>query len=221
MVLVICLMLGLTNCAYAPMAVDIPLINHVDDLRIDGGINAGNALSLQSTVSLGVTDHLAAQVYTNLPFYPYSGLIYLQSSLGYYDKFLPHSVYELYAGYGVGYGNFRGSEGYPYGNGIYRMVFLQSNIGQFDMVQRSVDYAFSLKTGLMFPDFVVHDGQPFGDIIPIGPHVLIEPHIMGRFGKHRLKFHLDFGYCWLYDLKYTIEMGYQNINVSLGLNYAF
>lgn len=216
-----CLLLVLTGCAYAPMAADIPLINHEDDLRIDGGLNAGNGLSVHSTVSLGVTGHLAAQVYTNLPLYPYSGLAYLQSSFGYYDKFLPHSVYELYAGYGVGYGAFRGSDSDPYGNGFYRLVFLQSNIGQFDVVQHSIAYAISLKTGLMFPDVVVHDGQPYGHTLPIGPHVLLEPHLMGRFGKHRLKFHMDLGFCLLKDLKYPTRMGYQNVNLALGLNYTF
>ena len=88
---------------YHPQSVDVPLINHKEDLRVDAAFSLtvlGLQPALNATVSYGFTDWNAAQFHVN-----WNGMksFYVQPAVGAYKPFGGHFVLEGYAGYGFGY----------------------------------------------------------------------------------------------------------------------
>lgn len=216
------LTLFLVSCAYSPMMSDIPLINHKNDLRIDAGADLAlgrRQPTVHSTVSYGLTNKMAVQVFGSKNLESYSRLKYLQAALGYYKLLNANTVLENYAGYGSGSGDFYSDESKPQGSGPYQILFLQSNIGHISTLNPGAAYGFSMKVGYLISGM---DGIYQGYTqIPIGDHLLLEPHFMTRFGKKRLKFKIDLGFCWLQHLQYEQNIGFQPINLGFGLNYSF
>lgn len=212
----------LVSCAYAPLMSDIPLINHKNDLRIDVGAdlaNGGKLPTVHSTVSYGLTDKLAVQAFGRQNFNQGYDIGYVQAALGNYNLLNKNTVLENYAGFGYGNGSFHDTEMTPQGQGNYQILFLQSNIGHISTRAPGSAIGFSMKVGYLISGM---DGifQGYTEI-PIGDHLLLEPHFMARFGKHRLKFKIDLGFCWLKHLQYDQNIGYQPINLGIGLNYSF
>lgn len=216
------LTLLLVSCAYSPMMSDIPLINHKNDLRIDAGADLAigrRQPTVHSTVSYGLTNKLAVQVFGSKNLESYSRLSYLQAALGYYNLLNTNTVLENYAGYGSGSGDFYSDEMRPQGSGTYQVLYLQSNIGHISTLNPGSAYGFSMKVGYLISD-MLGTFQSFNHF-PIGDHLLLEPHFMTRFGKKRLKFKIDLGFCWLQHLQYDQNIVFQPINLGFGLNYSF
>ncbi len=76
---------------------DIPLINTKKDLRVDASISF--IPSAQATVSYGLTDKVAVQLYGNIGIHD---RYYIQPSIGLYKKLKKRQVQEIYAGFGYG-----------------------------------------------------------------------------------------------------------------------
>ena len=137
--------------AYYPQMVDIPLIEEKEDFRMDYGMSL---MSIHGTVSYGLTDMIAVQVYGNTNLLTRYDL---QGAIGYY-KWFEESLteMELYCGYG--YGHYRhvgfNSVAEP---GDYHSAFTQFNIGKVESGSFDVDFGMGLKSGYMFSNFVDTD----------------------------------------------------------------
>ena len=94
----------LASCSiYHPQAVDMPLINHAGDVRVDANLSMSawlvpDATNLNLTGSVGITDALAGQLHVN-----YGGdNAYVQAAPGIYFPVGENFVVETYAGFGYG-----------------------------------------------------------------------------------------------------------------------
>lgn len=79
------------SAVYQPQAVDIPLINKKNDLRIDAGIS--NLTSANATISYGLTDKVAVQTFGS---YQSGERYYFQGAIGLYKKQNIQQVMEWY-----------------------------------------------------------------------------------------------------------------------------
>ena len=141
----------LASCSiYHPQIVDIPLINHQGDTRVD--VAAGmswwilpECVSFGATASYGFTDWLAGQAHV-----AYGGdNFYLQAAPGVYKPLGEKSVAELYAG--IGYGGAwndkaESTSDSPSSNdffysGTFLVPFVQGNIGWHDLSFAHIDFA--------------------------------------------------------------------------------
>ena len=215
------IIIQLSGCVtYYPQTVDIPLISKMHDLRLDG--NVTGMISANGTVSYGLTNHLALQIYGN-GFHGH----YYQGAAGYFANLGKISVMEIYGGYGYGYGDAPNdaNPGNLYGH--YHIYFTQFNLGQVDNYTKNRERGIGLKFGYLLSDFV--DDNFYGrypENVPLVAYkdrnLLIEPNGFIRFGGKKLKVNLKGGYCWIF--KYTNKdkyFPYSHINIGLGLNYRF
>lgn len=206
------LSLTVTSCTvYHPQAVDIPLINHEGDTRLDVNISAStwiliDAINVNATLSHGFNDWLAGQVHLN-----YGGdNYYAQVAPGYYLPLGAKSVVELYAGYGFGGvdreskddsktyedGSVRKSSDF---SGHFHLPFVQANFGWHDLTPVHIDFALGLKAGAFLPDYQYHAYDENGDEILSRRETyntnnfLLEPQLMLRLGGSKVRFSLKVG----------------------------
>lgn len=234
------LALSLGACSvYHPQAVDIPLINHAGDTRLDvaAGVSTWllpDVVTFGGTVSYGVTDWLAVQGHVN-----YGGEnIYFQAAPGAYLPLGEHGVLEGYVGYGVGSswhdGSTTGSDPdtasayYAY-SGHFSLPFLQANIGLHDLGRAHIDLAFGLKGGAYMPDFrydrYTAEGEPISSsaVTYSSPNLLVEPQLQFRIGGEQVKYCLRLSFSWLSDLtrnggeRFTADF----FTISNGLTFSF
>ncbi|MBR1549847.1 MAG: hypothetical protein IJ634_04340 [Bacteroidales bacterium] len=234
-----------TSCSiYHPQAVDIPLINHAEDVRVDAsaGISAWvlpDVFTFNTTVSYGFNDWLAGQAHINFG----GDNIYAQLAPGYYYPLGEHSVVETYVGFGMG-GAWRDNVSSSYANendtatfseygysGHFMLPFAQANIGWHDLTAAHIDLAFGLKLGAYLPDFDYRRYDENGALIAGSEHsystanFLVEPQFLFRVGSSHMKFNVKVGFAWLSDLysagsdsgPFTADL----FTISSGFTFAF
>ena len=237
------LSLMVTSCTvYHPQAVDIPLINHAGDTRVDASLSMSmwvipDAFNINTTVSHGFNDWMTGQVHVN-----YGGdNFYGQVAPGFYLPLGANSVLEVYAGYGYG-GVDRDddddtktyNDGSPNRKssdffGHYHMPFIQANLGWHDLISSHFDIGFGLKAGAFLPDYEYHAYDENGDEIMSKQefyntnNLLIEPQVMLRVGGKDVRFNLKVGVAFMSDWMNDEANGmiYDFVTGSCGLTFTF
>ncbi len=241
---IVAMLMTLAGCSiYHPQAVDIPLINHAGDGRIDAAIGVStfvlpDVVTLGGTVSYGFNDWLAGQAHLN-----YGGdNIYAQLAPGAYLPLSAKSVLEGYVGLGAG-SAWRGptqASAQPqsdtgtihfnkYGyTGGFLLPFIQANIGWHDLTNAHIDLALGLKGGAYCPDFRYEEFDDNGSHIPDNDffyrttNMLFEPQLQFRIGGEKIKYCLRVSIVMLGDLsngggKFTTDY----FTISNGLTFKF
>lgn len=235
------LVMPMVGCSiYHPQAVDIPLINHAGDTRVDASMALStwllpDVITANATVSYGFNDWLAGQAHVN-----YGGEnYYTQLAPGAYLPLGEHGLLEGYAGMGFG-GAWRdktrmpdtaSSSDYRY-SGRFSVPFGQVNIGWHDLTGAHIDLALGFKGGAYIPRFVYTAFDSDGNAVPSEsyaystPSLLLEPQLVFRIGGETVKFCLRGSFAWLSDLegngggganRFTADL----FTLSAGLNFSF
>lgn len=225
-----------TSCSiYHPQAVDMPLINHKGDLRVDANASASvwlilpDAININATGSYGFTDWFCGQVHAN-----YGGdNWYLQAAPGAYVSLGGKAVFETYLGVGYGGSNHKddgdndtsGSQYYIY-KGQYLLPYAQFNIGWRNL--GPVDIVFGVKTGVFAPDFEYNRYHADGTVMEDRyvhyntPNMLIEPQLQIGLGTDRVKFTTRLGYTWMNDLNDASDKMYHDFfTLGAGVTLCF
>ena len=226
--------LALTGCTvYHPQAVDIPLINHSGDTRVDVSLSSSawvgipDAMNINATVSHGFNGWLTGQVHAN-----YGGENwYGQVAPGYYLPMGDFGVVELYAGYGYGGANREDKDDKREKfAGHYHLPFVQLNFGLHDLLSSHFDIGFGVKAGAFRPDYEYHkyDSDGIEDLTRYEHYTttnfLLEPQAMVRFGTEKVKFNVKVGVSWLSDFlndSDNAHMIYDFITGSCGFTFSF
>ena len=232
-----------TGCSiYHPQAVDIPLINHAGDTRVDASVALSawllpDVMTLNATVSHGFNDWLAGQVHLNYGGENYYG----QAAPGAYLPLGEHGLLEGYAGMGFG-GAWReqaelvsdsvSSRTYSY-SGRFSVPFGQVNIGWHDLTGAHIDLALGVKAGAYMPNFKYRSYDANGELMPdecygyTTPSFLFEPQLVFRIGGEHVKFCLRGSFAWLSDIEGNVTSGTSHnftsdlFTLSAGLNFTF
>lgn len=212
--------MAVSSCSiYHPQAVDIPLINHADDVRVDASLGLStwvipDVFTLNATASYGFNDWLAGQAHFN-----YGGdNLYAQLAPGAYFPLSENAVVETYVGLGLG-GAWRDNISSSHANssdtttfhqygysGNFFLPFAQANIGWHDLTAAHIDLAFGLKLGAYLPDFDYKKYDDNGNLIAGSDQTyntanfLVEPQFLFRIGGERMKFNVKVGFNWLSDI---------------------
>ena len=233
-----------TGCSiYHPQAVDIPLINHAGDMRVDASMAVStwllpDVVTGNFTLSYGVNDWLAGQVHVN-----YGGEnFYFQMAPGAYLPLGENGLLEGYAGIGLG-GAWRkqaqpsvsdttSHHTYDYA-GRFSVPFGQVNIGWHDLGAAHIDLALGLKAGVYSPQFRYREFDADGNLLPSEgasystPSFLFEPQFVFRIGGESVKFCLRGSFAWLSDLEGNNTSGTSThftadlFTLSAGVNFTF
>lgn len=225
----------LTGCSiYHPQAVDIPLINHAGDTRVDASVAMSawlmpDVVTVNTTVSHGFNDWLAGQVHLNYGVENF----YSQLAPGAYLPLGEHGLLEGYAGIGYG-GAWRNDTNSKYDYyGHFSVPFGQVNIGWHDLTGAHIDLALGLKAGAYLPDFHYNEYDASGTMVPeecyvyTTPSFLFEPQLVFRIGSENVKFCLRGNVTWLSDLEGNVTSGNSRhftadfFTLSAGLNFSF
>ena len=208
-------------CVYHPQTVDIPLIKHKHDLRIDAGISI--IPTANATISYGLTNKIAIQGFGTIE---NEDGYYLQIAPGLYKNFKNQTIGELYAGFGFGYGDAHRDA--TFGNlfGNYQIYFVQFNFGRHDSKFLKMDYGVGLKTGFFHSNLTdqnyyrwYSENGPFASYDE--KSILVEPLAFARFGGEKIKFSIKVGICRIFKITNTDKyIPTQILNVGLGLNYS-
>lgn len=232
-------LLLLPGCSiYHPQPVDIPLINHSRDARVDVSASMSawlipDLFSFNVTGAYGFNDWLTAQAHANFGGDNYYG----QIAPGFYYPLGEKSVIETYVGIGYGGGwrdnvdqenSDKATSNYSF-SGHYMLPFVQGNFGWHDLSALHIDLAFGLKLGDFKPDFDYYDVDASGDEVPgtrqsyTASNFLIEPQFMLRLGGEHMKLSFRAGYAWLSDLgdNGSNKFIYDPITGTIGLTFFF
>lgn len=231
--LVASLLSMLNACAvYHPQTVDIPLLDHRSDLRIDAAASLTEAGQLDGNLSAAyaLTDHIAVQGFGNFT----KEQFFVQGALGTYFPLGSGWVAEGYAGYGWGHGTAHSlhplfSDTREDINGrldaSYNMEFLQLNIGRNAKI---VDFGLGLKTGLLSHHTIDSCYYAWGEAYDMNNgmlhfnehHWLLEPQLFVRLGSENVKFTVRLGYCWMQDTELlTRHFPIHRFNIGFGVNF--
>lgn len=204
---------------YHPQAVDMPLINHQGDVRVEADASMSawlvpDAMNINVTGSAGITDMLAGQVHIN-----YGGdNAYVQAAPGLYFPLSEEFVVESYAGFGYG-GVWRDGDGassrkkeessstskYSY-SGKYMLPFVQLNGGWHDVGRVHLGLAFGLKVGAYMPDFTYAEFDSEGNALTnraehyTRGNLLLEPQVQIGIGGEHVRWVTRLGFSWLSDI---------------------
>jgi len=219
--LLVFLSIILQSCiVYHPMTTDIPLISEKNDLRIDAGISI--IPSANATVSYGLTDKIAIQGFGSVGA---DDRYYFQAATGLYKKKGDNKIFELYGGFGYGYGNAY-KDANP-GNllGDYQLYFGQANFGKISSNSSNFETGIGIKAGYLHSNLT--DKNYYDWTSEAGPFkiyhdesILLEPVGFIRFGGHRLRINVKLGGTIMY--KFTNSdrnLPYSYLNLGIGLNY--
>ena len=219
-----------TSCImYKPQSVDVPLINHQGDCRIDGAISVSPVVILSEptfniTGSYGLTDWGAAQLHIN-----YNGDkgYYGQAAVGYY-KPINKAVLEVYAGYGYGANEFDYNSDDSKLKGNHKQFFIQPNFGWVDLANGHIDLGIGLKCAYFMPDFVQSELNEETDLwVETERYTekspLFEPQFFFRVGGENVKFNIRLGYCTFFDSEMFkgSDAIYAPFTLSAGVNVRF
>lgn len=222
---------------YHPQAVDIPLMNHAGDTRLDASVALStwilpDAFTFNLTGTHAFNDWFAAQAHVNYGGDNYYG----QLAPGAYYPLGGKSVLEGYLG--VGYGgasrddvdkdnSSKAKHNYNF-SGYYLLPFAQANFGWHDLTGARIDVGFGLKAGVFMPDYSYVEVDGDGNVLAgTGEtyrtnNFLLEPQMMFRIGGEKVKFNLRLGVAWLSDLGNNGKgFIYDNLTASTGLTFTF
>ena len=203
--------------AYYPPAVDIPLIKEKNDLRIDGGISLPSP-SINSTISYGLTNHIAIQLHGSLAAY-----FSYQGAIGYYKDLGNLNILEVYTGFGklnYAYSNrIQAISDYPTDfDSNYKQYFVQINFGK---INTNFDYGIGIKTGLMsskLQEIFYYLNQYLGQSqVYSDNNFFIEPTLFVRMGGKHFKVKPYIGYSWIN--KFLPPFNNCPLNFGMSLNY--
>ncbi len=213
--------LTMSGCiVYKPMTTDIPLINKKNDLRVDAGISF--VPSVNATISYGLTNKIAIQGCGSVGT---DDSYYIQAATGLYKNLADNRIFELYGGFGYGYGNAY-KDANP-GNllGHYQLYFGQANFGKISNNTSNFETGFGLKAGYLHSNLT--DKNYYEWISETGPFktyhdesVLFEPAGFIRLGGNKLRINIKLGGTFIY--KFTNKdknFPYSYLNFGIGLNY--
>lgn len=229
----------LAGCSiYHPQTVDIPLIDHKGDVRVDGSVGVSawmlpDCVMLSGTVSYGFTDWLAGQAYVNYGF----DNLYGQVAPGVYKHLNEHLILEGYAGFGMGGiwsdkttddTDTNNVYNYAY-RGRYMLPFAQVNLGWRGLAKGHINLAFGLKAGGYLPsvDYRRFDEnnvyKPEYDYNYSTPNLLLEPQVQFSVGGELVKYSIRLGFAWMSDLSRNGNGHFVTdfITISNGLTFSF
>ena len=218
--LLIALLPLLASCSiYHPQSVDIPLINHQGDVRVDANMSMSawivpDAMNLNATGTVGLTDWLSGQLHAN-----YGGdNAYVQAAPGVYFPLSDNFVMEGYVSFGYG-GIWRNADGksdrkegensatnkHSY-SGNFMLPFAQVNAGWHDLGRVHFGVAFGLKVGGYMPDFHYDEFDANDNIISgrsehyTVSNLLVEPQVQVSLGGEHVRWVSRLGFAWLSDV---------------------
>ena len=213
--------LTMSSCiVYYPMLSDIPLISEKHDTRIDVGISS--VVSANATISYGLTDKIAIQGFGSLR--PDNGY-YIQAATGLYKNIGDNKIFELYSGFGYGYGDAYkdANPGSLYGD--YQLYFGQANFGKIARNNSNFETGLGIKAGYLHSNLT--DENYYDQISETGlfetyhdESILFEPVGFIRFGGDKLKINVKLGGTLIYKFTNTDrDLPYSYLNFGIGLNY--
>ena len=225
----------LSSCSiYHPQAVDIPLIDHAGDSRIDfAGSGSNSDMSVNSTYSYGFTDCLAGQVHFNLS----DNMLCGQLAGGAYKTLGNHGVLEGYIGYNAGlvkceadiYDVSSNNSRYKF-KGNFSVPFGQINIG---WKWPHIDLGAGLKIGYYIPEinYKEYSYDQKGHLHPTisenytDKNILIEPQFIFRIGSEHFKWCLKAHFSKINNVDPNdigiSDLSYDTFSISSGLNVCF
>ncbi len=206
-------MLSASCGVYHPQMAEIPLIDHKGDVHLSAKIGSPSTFTV--TMSAGVTDHIAVQMYADNS--PMASSNYSHFEVGYYGV-SGRSVYELYAGLGYGTSRIHDVDHVWYTSGKYFIPYIQVNWGLKNLSKAHVDLGVSLKTGCIVPEFHIINTISSTYSWDIKTGYLIEPQTFVRFGGERVKFCLQAGYCFT-DIFQTSQTHHVPYAVGMGVTF--
>ena len=215
LVLAVVAVLLTNSCAvYHPQTVDIPLIHRKNDFRFDGGLSIGPP-SLNTTLSYGLTQRWAVQIYGNIR--PEESN-HLQGAFGYYKNLRNHKVFEAYAGVGGGRGytpiSSTGESLYNH----YGLAFTQLNLGRLSTEDAKLEYGVGLKLGFLRSYL---SGSDYYSISADynSSDFLLEPTVFLRPGGKNVKVNFKLSGSWVSSFAYgSPPFPYSKLNFGIGLN---
>lgn len=215
----------LVSCIIYPHAMDIPLIQEKNDLRVDASVSS--VIDVSSTVSYGLTKNIAVQGFGS---YGSDDKRYFQGAIGYFKNTGNSNILEWYTGFGTGYGDAYddANPGNLFGN--YQMGFIQINYGKVNSRFAHMDYGISFKTGYLRTNLtdrnyfgIYSNEENFSEYpYPVlnDNSILFQPVAFVRLGGERLKFNIKGGCMWIYQLTNKDQkLPVGNFNIGIGLNY--
>ena len=236
-VLTAAILLFISGCwAYQPQCVDIPLVEHKGDVKLDGGVGyLEKTLFGHLTAAAGLTDHISVQGHIRgIVDRKGLGTEYVQIATGYYNKFNRLNT-ELYLGYG-----FRPFACYSYSSdaepepreredGSLHISFTQFNLGWNSLANSHIDIAFGLKVGYMHDSRIRTnyyydwggrgiEGRWSTEQSIVGNRLLLEPTAEIRAGWTYFKPSLIVGYFHTFPEDYMYG---SRLSIRLGLTYRF
>lgn len=205
-VMLISLSLLMTSCHawYNTQMADVPLLQGKGDVRVTGGVNTAAMFpySLSGTASVGVTDHIGAQLYGS---YSDADQFHFHGAGGYYTYLgESHWVLETYGGAGMG-STFNSAardeetkapEERTAGDAVrftYQQYFCQLNIGMADVTAVHFDFGVGLRAGVMPYSLRVNERDKEPKIDEHGVLPLFEPVAFVRIGTSVVKFQVQVG----------------------------
>ena len=212
----------MSSCiVYHPMTTDIPLISEKNDLRVDAGISV--VPSANATISYGLTDKIAIQGFGSIGYDRY----YFQAATGLYKNKGNSKIFELYGGFGYGYGDAYNDANPGNLRGNYQLYFAQANYGKIANESSNFEIGFGIKGGYLHSNLT--DKNYYGWISETGPFktyhdesILLEPIGFIRIGGNRLRFNVKLGGTMIYKFTNTDKnLPYSYLNLGIGLNYRF
>ena len=212
----------MSSCiVYHPMTTDIPLISEKNDLRVDAGISV--VPSANATISYGLTDKIAIQGFGSIGYDRY----YFQAATGLYKNKGNSKIFELYGGFGYGYGDAYNDANPGNLRGNYQLYFAQANYGKIANELSNFEIGFGIKGGYLHSNLT--DKNYYGWISETGPFktyhdesILLEPIGFIRIGGNRLRFNVKLGGTMIYKFTNTDKnLPYSYLNLGIGLNYRF
>lgn len=203
------------------MTTDIPLISEKNDLRVDAGISV--VPSANATISYGLTDKIAIQGFGSIGYDRY----YFQAATGLYKNKGNSKIFELYGGFGYGYGDAYNDANPGNLRGNYQLYFAQANYGKIANELSNFEIGFGIKGGYLHSNLT--DKNYYGWISETGPFktyhdesILLEPIGFIRIGGNRLRFNVKLGGTMIYKFTNTDKnLPYSYLNLGIGLNYRF
>ena len=203
---------------YHAQSVDVPLINHKGDVRVSADMSLSawllpDAMNVNATGTVGITDWLAGQVHAN-----YGGdNAYVHAAPGVYFPLGDHFVVEGYAGFGYGAmwrnGNNdkdkeegSGSKNSRAYSGRFMLPFGQVNVGWHDIGPVHFGIAFGMKVGGYMPDFKLNEISTSGNTTTYRSYtyrttnLLLEPQMQVTLGGENVKWVTRVGFSWMSDL---------------------
>ncbi len=203
------------------MTTDIPLISEKNDLRVDAGISV--VPSANATISYGLTDKIAIQGFGSIGYDRY----YFQAATGLYKNKGNSKIFELYGGFGYGYGDAYNDANPGNLRGNYQLYFAQANYGKIANESSNFEIGFGIKGGYLHSNLT--DKNYYGWISETGPFktyhdesILLEPIGFIRIGGNRLRFNVKLGGTMIYKFTNTDKnLPYSYLNLGIGLNYRF